>query len=128
MKIILITIYSMLTLMSFEAGSAQVKNSYMRIAKLTIDSAQLEPYKVALKEHIETAVRLEPGVLSLNAVYEKNNPTHITVFEVYADEEAYKSHLQTPHFKKYKATTQNMVKSLELIDVVLIDSKAKSPL
>jgi quinol monooxygenase YgiN len=114
----------MLTFASFD-GSAQSKNSYMRIAKLVIDSAQLEPYKVALKEHIETAVGVEPGVLSLNAVYEKNNPTHITVFEVYADEQSYNAHLQTPHFKKYKATTQNMVKSLELIDVVLIDSKAK---
>jgi len=118
----------MLTLMSFEAGSAQPKDSYMRIAKLVIDSAQLEPYKAALKEHLETAVRVEPGVLSLNAVYEKNNPTHITVFEIYADEEAYKSHVQTPHFKKYKATTQNMVKSLELIDVAPIDSKAKPSL
>ena len=100
----------------------------MRIAKLIIDSAQLEPYKVALKEHIETAVRVEPGVLSLNAVYEKNNPTHITVFEVYADEDAYKAHLQAPHFKKYKSTTEKMVKSLELIEVVPIDSKAKPSL
>ena len=113
---------------TFEPASAQTKNSYMRIAKLVIDSAQLEEYRAALKEHIETAVRVEPGVLSLNAVYEKNNPTHITVFEVYADEQAYTAHLQAPHFKKYKSTTQKMVKSLELIEVVPIDSEAKPSL
>ena len=87
----------------------------MRIAKLQIDSAQLENYKAALKEHAETAVRLEPGVLTLYAVYEKNNPTHVTVFEIYANEDAYKAHLETVHFKKYKSATKDMVKSLELI-------------
>ena len=38
----------------------------------------------------------------------------------------YKSHIETPHFKKYKATVKDMVKSLELIDVTLIGS-AKKP-
>jgi quinol monooxygenase YgiN len=108
-------------------ATAQQKNLVVRIAKLQIDSAQLDAYKVALKEAIETAVRVEPGVLSLNAVYEKANPTHITVLEIYADSNAYKSHLQTPHFKKYKSSTKDMVKSLQLIETVPIalETKAK---
>jgi quinol monooxygenase YgiN len=36
--------------------------------------------------------------------------------EIYADKEAYQSHLQTAHFKKYKEGTAKMVKSLKLID------------
>jgi hypothetical protein len=36
--------------------------------------------------------------------------------EIYADKEAYQSHLQTAHFKKYKEGTVKMVKSLKLID------------
>ena len=92
----------------------------MRIAKIVVDSSQLENYKAALKEGIEAAVRLEPGVLSLNAVYERANPNHITVFEIYADMEAYQLHIQTPHFKKYKTTVNDMVKALELVDVVPI--------
>jgi 4-carboxymuconolactone decarboxylase len=46
----------------------------------------------------------------------KNNPTHITILEIYADTTAYKAHLQTPHFIKYKAGTKDMVKSLELAE------------
>ena len=99
---------------------AQEKIQVVRMAKIQIDSTQLENYKAALKEGIETAVRVEPGVISLYAVYEKNNPTHVTVIEVYADQEAYKSHLQTAHFKKYKNTTKDMVKSLELIETIPI--------
>ncbi len=106
--------------------SGQEKSHYLRIATIVVDSSELENYKAALKEGIESAVHKEPGVLSLTAVYDKKNPTHITVFEIYADEEAYKSHIQTTHFKKYKSTVEKMVRSLELTDVSPIAMEAKS--
>ncbi|MEZ0484634.1 putative quinol monooxygenase [Fibrella aquatica] len=95
---------------------AQEKKQMVRLAKLVIDPTQLEPYKAALKEEIEASVRLEPGVLTLYAVVEKENPTHITILEIYADTAAYKAHVQTPHFLKYKTSTQAMVKALELVE------------
>lgn len=90
----------------------------VRLAKLVIEPTQLENYKTALKEEIEASLRLEPGVLTLYAVLEKDNPTHITILEIYADTEAYEAHLQTPHFVKYKTSTQEMVKSLELVETI----------
>ena len=95
---------------------AQEKSQMVRLAKLVIDSAQLGSYKSALKEEIETSVRVEPGVLTLYAVSEKNNPTHITILEIYASAEAYQAHVQTPHFIKYKTGTRDMVRSLELVE------------
>ena len=106
--------------------SAQSKSNYIRIAKLTIDSVQLESYKTALKEHAESAVKVEPGVLMLYAVYDKDQPVNVTVFEIYASTEAYKSHILTPHFLKYKETVKDMVKSLKLVDVVPIALEAKN--
>jgi 4-carboxymuconolactone decarboxylase len=53
----------------------------------------------------------------LYAVAEKERPNHITILEIYASEEAYQKHIQTPHFLKYKNGTKDMVKSLELIEV-----------
>jgi quinol monooxygenase YgiN len=105
-------------LFSFGTGMAQDKIQMVRLAKLVIDSAQLENYKAALKEEIEASVKLEVGVLTLYAVSEKNNPTHITILEIYADEMAYKAHIQTPHFLKYKALTKEMVKALELVETI----------
>jgi quinol monooxygenase YgiN len=107
---------------------AQSKSQYVRIARILIDSNQLESYKAALREGIETAVRNEPGVLALYAVCDKEHPAKITVFEIYADETAYKTHIQTPHFKKYKDTVKDMVKSLELVDVIPIRLESKSSL
>lgn len=105
-------------LISFGSAFAQEKTQMVRLAKLVIDLSQLESYKAALKEEIETSVRLEPGVRTLYAVSEKDNPTHITILEIYADSAAYKAHLQTPHFLKYKNTTKDMVKSLQLVETV----------
>jgi len=98
--------------------SVQNKNQMVRLAKLVVDSTQLKNYNALLKEEIEASVRVEPGVLTLYAVAEKNDPTHITILEIYADTVAYKLHLLTPHFIKYKNGTKDMVKSLELIETV----------
>ena len=105
--------------------TAQVNHPYVRIAKIVVDSAQLENYKEQLKTGMETAIRTEPGVLSMYAVYDNLQPTHITIMETYASKEAYQSHIQTAHFKKYKSETLNMVKSLELTDVTPIAYKVK---
>jgi quinol monooxygenase YgiN len=118
MRSLKIILALMLTQFSLQIASAQENGQMVRLAKLVIDPAQLENYKTFLKEEIETSVRMEPGVLTLYAVAEKNAPTHITILEIYADSAAYKSHLQTPHFIKYKTGTKEMVKSLELIETI----------
>jgi quinol monooxygenase YgiN len=99
----------------------------VRIAELEIDPAQLENYKAELREEIEASIRLEPGVLTLYAVSLKENPTSIRILETYADVDAYKAHIESPHFKKYKTNTEAMVKSLKLVetDPVLLGAKAQ---
>jgi quinol monooxygenase YgiN len=97
-----------------------------RIAKIKVDGNQLEQYKVALKEQMNTAIKVEPGVLSYTVVADKKDSSLITIMEVYANQEAYQSHILTPHFKKYKDTVKDMVLSLELIDTELIERVQKS--
>ena len=96
------------------------------MAEIEIDPVQVEAYKAAVNEQIEAAVRLEPGVLALYAVADKENPAHVIVFEIYADLEAYSAHLETEHFKRYKITTNAIVKSLKLRDTVPIRLGAKA--
>ena len=88
----------------------------VRIAELEIDPDQLAAYRQALSDEIATSIREEPGVLMLNAVSVKGQPSQIRIFEIYKDQAAYESHLQSPHFRKYKEATHNMVKSLKLIE------------
>lgn len=92
-------------------------NNLVRLSKITVDAAQLDAYNAFLKEEIEASMRLEPGVQTLYATAEKDNPNKMTILEIYADRAAYESHLKTPHFQKYKQGTLSMVKELELVDV-----------
>ena len=120
-KIILTTLFLSICNLFCLNTYAQAQNDMYRIAKIKVDVNQIEQYKSALKEQMNAAIKLEPGVLSYTVVADKKNASLITILEVYANLEAYQSHILTPHFKKYKDTVKNMVLSLELIDTELVE-------
>lgn len=93
----------------------------IRISEIQIHPEYLDQYIAILKEESEASVRLESGVISIYPMFQKENPNEIRILEIYKDKEAYQLHLQTPHFKHYKTSTLNMVKSLKLIDMEAID-------
>ncbi len=89
---------------------------FVRIAELEIDPDRIEAFRVLLVEEIEASVATEPGVLMLHAVAIAGSPAQLRLFEVYADRNAYETHLRSPHFARYKALTADMVLSLRLIE------------
>ena len=121
----LLIFFTIMMTFAFGNSVAQDGITYMRIAKITVDSAKLDVYKIALKEQMQSALKFEAGVLAYSAVQDKNEPTKITILETYASVAAYQAHVQTEHFKKYKATVADMVMQLELTDVVPISIQSK---
>lgn len=115
-------------LFTAETLPAQNKKQLVRLAVVEVDTAQLDRYNEILKEEIEASIKLEPGVITLYGVAEKENPERITLFETYGDSSLYKSHLATPHFQKYKNGTLEMVRRLELIEMQTILYIRKSEL
>ena len=108
---------------SVAAGEAPVP--LVRIAELEIDPAQLEKYKAAVKEEMETSVRVEPGVLAIYSVALREDASKLRFFEIYADEAAYLAHIASPHFRKYVEITKDMIRSRKLIETVPIQLSAK---
>ena len=102
---------------------AQKSRVMIRISEIETDSNFVEEYKSILKEESRASMDLEPGVICIYPMYQKENPTQVRILEIYADRNAYESHLKTPHFQKYKTTTLKMVKSLKLIDMEAIDAQ-----
>ncbi|QGK77230.1 antibiotic biosynthesis monooxygenase [Flavobacterium sp. SLB02] len=96
----------------------------VRISEIEIHPEYLSEYKAILKEESSASVKLEPGVLAIFPMYQKNDSTQIRILEIYNDKDAYQSHLKTPHFQKYKISTIKMVKSLKLLDMNTIDSES----
>lgn len=88
----------------------------MRLSRIKIDPSRIDEYKAFLKEEAETSVRIELGVRILYAAFEQEQPNHLTILEIYDNPEAYRSHIASPHFVKYKEGTLDMVTKLDLID------------
>ena len=61
----------------------------------------------------------------LKVLQDKNDPCKITILETYASQEAYKSHIASAHFQKYKQGTLHMVRSLSLDDQTPLNPKNK---
>lgn len=88
----------------------------VRLSKIEVYPEHIEEYMKYAAEVGEVSLRTEPGVLTMYAVSEKDNPCHVTILETYANREAYEKHIASPHFRKYKEGTLHMVKSLTLSD------------
>jgi 4-carboxymuconolactone decarboxylase len=95
----------------------------VRISEIEIVPEYLEEYNAILKEEAAASVKIEPGVIAIFPMYQKEKSTQLRIVEIYANKAAYQSHLQTPHFQHYKTTTLKMVKSLKLVDMESLDSE-----
>lgn len=88
----------------------------VRLSKIEVYPEHIAEYMKYASEVGEVSLRTEPGVLTMYAMSEKDSPCRITILETYASREAYKRHIASPHFRKYKEGTLHMVKSLTLSD------------
>ncbi|MDE6300526.1 MAG: antibiotic biosynthesis monooxygenase [Muribaculaceae bacterium] len=89
----------------------------VRLSRIQVNTEYLEEYMKYATEVGTVSLETEPGVLTMYAVADKENPCNITILETYASQEAYKSHIASEHFRKYKQGTLHMVDSLILDDV-----------
>lgn len=111
-----------------EQMPAPTDSLMIRIAEIEIEPEDVEAYLAILKEESAASVQLEPGVISIYPLYEKEAPNQVRILEIYRDRAAYEAHLLTPHFKKYKTSTIEMVKALKLVEMEAIDPESMGAL
>ena len=97
----------------------------VRLSKIRVNPDYLEEYMKYAVEVGTVSLETEPGVLTMYAVADKENPCNITILETYASQEAYRSHIASEHFQKYKQATLHMVDSLLLDDVTPLNPNSK---
>lgn len=98
------------------AKEEMAADGIVRLSRIEVYPQFLDEYIKYVTEVGEISLRTEPGVLTMYAVGEKENPCQITILETYASREAYDRHIASAHFQKYRQGTLHMVKSLELTD------------
>jgi (4S)-4-hydroxy-5-phosphonooxypentane-2,3-dione isomerase len=58
-------------------------------------------FRAALLVNARSAVATEPGCLRFDVLDAAASASRIHLYEIYADEAAFKAHLETPHFKVF---------------------------
>jgi quinol monooxygenase YgiN len=105
--VLAVTAWLLLPPLSHEA-MAQSAPLYINAVELDIVPAELDKFIAALKENGAAAVK-EPGCREFNITVSQKDPNHVLIFEVYDSAAALDAHRATDHFKKYAATTKDMV-------------------
>lgn len=110
-----------------EISKVPTNDLYVRLIKIELDSTRIEAFNTLGSSVMLPGIKEEPGVLVMYAVAEKENPTLVSILEVYKNMDAYNRHITTPHYLQYKEGAKTLVKSLEFVDVepVLLGSKPR---
>ena len=72
-----------------------------RLFRLERDMAQEQYYNEVGANNLTTSIETEPGTLAMYATHDPDDPSVCYVFEVYADDDAYNTHVSSPHFKAF---------------------------
>ena len=109
-KIIAIILFVILVLscsMCQEANTTRMCEKDSMSADGIVRLSIIEVYPQYIDEYIKYAVevgevslRTEPGVLTMYAVKDKENPCLVTILETYSSKNAYEKHIASAHFQK----------------------------
>ncbi len=125
MKKILIIIFLFIQFtLGVSAMDASSNNGMIvRISVIEVYPEYLDEYLNFAVEVAETSVEKEKGVISIYPMMLIRDNNQIRILEIYKNKEAYKKHIESEHFKKYKNGTLHMVKSLDLVDTYQLSPK-----
>lgn len=103
------------------AAAAAEKAPRVNMAEIVVKPECREAFLASVREEMRESLRVEPGVVALYMVADKNDENRLLFFEIYADDEAYQKHRDTPHFKKYIETTKDMAVSKEVVQTAPLE-------
>jgi quinol monooxygenase YgiN len=99
--------------MRSDRGVAESGPLQVNAVDIDVVPGQIDNYLAALKENGAAATVGEPGCREFDILLSQKDPNHVLIFEVYNDAAAAQAHRETDHFKKYAATTKDMVAKRE---------------
>ncbi len=80
---------------------------YVIIAPIQIKDGHRDEFIEAMLDDAKGSVRDEPGCLRFDVIQDGSDENRIWLYEVYVDEDAFKEHLKTPHFIKWRDTVKD---------------------
>src|SRR5260221_10838732 len=94
--------------MLVEQATAQTGPPHILVVEFDIVPAEIDKFMTAIKELGAAAVN-ELGCRQFSIAISQKDPNHVLLFEVWDSAAAVDAQFATDRFKKYQATTANMV-------------------
>jgi autoinducer 2-degrading protein len=91
-----------------EQATGQSGPLHILVVEYDIVPAEIDKYLAAVKEVGAASVK-EPDFRQLSITISQKDPNHVLLFEAWDNAAAHAAHVTTDHFKKYQATTGNMI-------------------
>lgn len=93
-------------------------NQYLlKFAQIEVEEDQQAIFEESVLANMKASMREEEGVLAIYALRDVNQPYKYYFYEVYQNEQAYESHCETAHFKKYIQQTKDILNEKELYNL-----------
>ena len=96
-----------------EQATAQSGPLHILVVEYDIVPAEIDKYLTAIKELGAAAVK-EPGCRQLSIAVSQKDVNHVLLFEVWDNAAALDAFFATDGFKKYQATTANMISKRDI--------------
>ena len=101
-----------------KALNSYADNFVMRLVKVEVKKGNEEAFAHSVKKEITTSIASEPGMEIMMSGTNKENPNEWYFVEVYANDQAYDNHVQTPHYEEYIEETDGMVERRDVKTLV----------
>ena len=82
---------------------------YMIIAPVQIKPGSRDAFVEAIIGDAIGSVRDEPGCRRFDVIQDADDENRVWLYEAYDDEAAFKAHLETPHFIKFRDATADII-------------------
>ena len=92
------------------------------IVKFTLKPGVAKSFAPLIMENATASVRDEPTCQQFQVLCDEQNPEIVFLYEVYDNAAAHDAHRQTPHFKKYIETANEMIAERKIQRCTLLHS------
>lgn len=104
-----------LSLMLSSTAAAQALNTasapVLNIYEMGIKPGKIPAYDAVAKNNIVASVSHEEGTLGMFSIRQKANADTAYMIEIYAGDDAYKKHLDSPHYKAFLSASPELIES-----------------
>ena len=91
------------------------------VATFEIAQGRMDEFLLLMFAHRDRCLRDEPGTLRFDVLSPRNEENSVLLYEVYADDTAFKVHWDGVHVARMRAETSGMVTKLSGIRCSLLD-------